>query len=315
MRCGFTAAGTQRWRCSACNAVRIRKRPDTAVRNRQLLKERWLAGHETLSGIGKRLGRHRTMLARQFRTLPDRARRIPLRQVAGVVLVVDGIRLAEGCDALIAHDALSGQPLAWSFSVRERYASWHALLSHIRNAHEVLGIVSDGQKGLKKAIRELIPEVPHQRCIAHVTRLSRAWLTRHPRSIAGAELLALIRCLGCARTVPEADAWADAFLQWQARHLEFLREKSLNPETGRAWYTHRRLRAMRSLVKNALPDLFRFIDDARLPNTTNHVEGGINAEIARLLDRHRGTTLARRRMLVSAFLFKKRRTSSTRNAT
>lgn len=285
------------------------------MRNRRALKERWLANHETLTAIGKRVGRHRTTLSRQFRALPDESVRTPVRPVSQVTLIVDGVRLERGCDALIVHDSESGQPLAWHFAVRERYESWHTVLAHVRERHRVRGIVSDGQKGLKKAIRQLFPAVPHQRCIAHVCRLARAWLTKHPQSIAGKELRALVRFLGTTRTSPEADAWSHAFGEWDTRHRPFLREKSINPATGHAWYTHRKLRAVRSLIKNALPDLFRFTSQAHMPNTTNHVEGGINAEIVRLLDRHRGTTLARRKMLVSAFLFKKRRKSSTRDAT
>jgi len=110
--------------------------------------------------------------------------------------------------------------------------------------------------------------------------------------------------------------WTKLLKRWDKRHVAFLGEKTLNPETRRKWYTHRKLRAARSLVFNALPDLFHYTTRKHIPNTTNHVEGGINAPLKELLGRHRGITAAQKEFLVSQFLYARRKPKSpTRNAT
>jgi transposase-like protein len=242
---------------------------------------------------------------------------MPLRQLPDtLVLVLDGTRIAFDLVVLIAYEYISHQPLAWAFVEREKFESWGQFLMVIEQKHAVRAFVSDGQKGLKKAIALLFPQALHQRCIAHVVRLSLAWLTKRPQSEAGRELRSLVSTLHRVKTNGDALQWEEDILNWDERHATFLSDKSINPATGRKWYTHRKLRAVRSLVLNALPDLFRYTNDARIPNTTNNVEGGINSPLKELLSRHRGITKKQKMLLVSQYLYNRRREKlPTRNAT
>lgn len=260
---------------------------------------------------------HRTTLSRRFRHAQERLERIPLRPLPrALVLVLDGTKIAPRLAALIAYEHRSNQPLAWAFVERETFAAWHRFLGKIKDRYAVAAVVSDGQKGLKKALLLLVPTARRQRCVAHVVRRSLALLTRRPQSEAGQELRQLVCALGQVKVRRGAVRWRAALLQWDARHALFLAEKSINPTTGRRWYTHRKLRAVRSLLLNALPDLFHYTADARIPNTTNEVEGGINAPLKELLGRHRGITVQNKRLLVSHFLYGRRmKKSPTRNAT
>lgn len=317
VRCGFTSAGTQRWKCSRCKKVRCRRRADNASRNVARLRTRWLSGVSSLSSIAREKNVHRTTLSRRFAHLPHQVKHVPLRRLPNhLTLILDGTKIAVDLVVLIAYEYVSRQPLAWAFVERETYATWHSFLIVISEKHAIGALVSDGQKGLKKAINQLFPTARHQRCMAHVVRLSLAWLTKQPQSEAGRELRSLVGTLRMVRTKKDALRWERALNQWDARHAAFLSEKSINPATGRKWYTHRKLRAVRSLVVNALPGLFYYTRSVHIPNTTNHVEGGINAPLKELLGRHRGITYAQKELLVSQFLYDRRKgKSSTRNAT
>jgi Transposase, Mutator family len=300
-----------------CEKSGCRKRADTARRNLMRLRDRWLSGFVSLSELAKKKNAHRTTLSRRFARLPDRAEKVPLRRLPReLVLVLDATRIAPDLVTLVAYEQGSRQPFAWMFAERECFGSWYPFLLRIAGSRTVLAVVSDGQKGLKKAAKLLLPSSRRQRCVAHVVRLSLSWLTRRPQSDAGRALRVLVCGLGAIRTRKQAARWEESALRWDRQYAGFLGEKSVNPETGRRWHTHRKLRAVRSLVMNALPDLFHYVTDRRIPNTTNGVEGGINAPLKELLHRHRGITNRQKRSLVSRFLYGRRKEKSpTRNAT
>lgn len=317
IRWGRTVRGTQRWRCPTCGISACRKRSDTAERNTERGALNWLTDFVSLTKRAKKQGVHRTTLSRRFgRTLVE-AKRVPLRPLPdSLVIVLDGTKIAFKTIVLVAYEYLSKQPLAWAFVEQEKFETWGQFLLPIDQTHVVHAFVSDGQKGLKKAIHFLFPDALHQRCVAHVIRLSLSWLTKNPQSIAGQELRSLVCVLSSVTTEEDAKTWVSNLLAWNKQHAEFIAHKSINPATGRKRHTHRKLRAVRSLILNALPDLFWYTKDDRIPSTTNDVEGGINSPLKELLHRHRGITKEEKMVLVSQYL-NSRRTKKlpTRNAT
>lgn len=317
IRWGRSAAGTQRWQCIDCHKGQCWKRIDVTRRNRSALRNRWLLGMASLTSIARHLHVHRTTLSQRLKTSVTQTVPVPLRSLTyPPVLVLDGTTISKQTVLVVAYDAISDQPLAWSFVSHERFDIWHPLLVRISSRYQPQALVSDGQKGLLKASKSVFPHVSHQRCLAHIIRLSLAWLTRNPQTLAGQELRILVRNLALAKTPFNAKQWRDSFVAWNARYESFLKEKSLNPVTSRKWYTHRKLRAVRSLILHALPNLFLFIVNPNVPNTTNAVEGGINAPLAELLHRHRGITEQQKKALVTRFLYARRkRKLPTRNAT
>ena len=317
VRWGHTKRGTQRWRCSECQVSACRKRLDTAQRNAEHGLLNWLTDMVSLTNRAKKQHEHRTTLSRRFSRISAHAKQAPLKPLSdSLVLVVDGTKIAKNVVALIAYEYLSKQPLAWTFVDREKFEAWGEFLMPIEQAYTVHAFVSDGQKGLKKAIRFLFHDTLHQRCMAHVIRLSLSWITKHPQSETARELRSLVCMLPQVKTEEDALCWKKDLHDWDTRHATFITHRSTNPFTGRKWFTHRKLRAVRSLILNALPDLFRYTTDARIPSTTNHVEGGMNSPIKELLGRHRGITIDQKKLLVSQYLYNRRaRKLPTRNAT
>jgi len=202
----------------------------------------------------------------------------------------------------IAADADTSKPVFWSSALRESGVSWYNFLLHLhKQGVRPAYVVCDGQRGLLQAIRTVFPDALVQRCLIHVVRQTCAWLTRYPKTAAGRELLVLAKQLSLIRTRRHKRKWIKLFHWWCKKHHQFLCEKSVSP-TGKKWYTHRRLRGTKSLIKNAIPDLFRFVTDPTVPRTSNHVEGGINARIQELIRCHRGITTKQKLTLASYYL-------------
>lgn len=308
IRWGVDRSGTQRWRCNVCHQTSIKKREDNRLRNTAPLFHRWLLGMASINELAKQKGTTKRSLIRAFAKCWLLRLRSPFPSLTDdPIVVLDGTRIACDCVVLIAYDCRSGQPLGWSFVTHETYDGWYLLLCEIKRRTQVAALVSDGQKGLQKAIRELFHSVPHQRCLIHVIRLALAWLTRNPQTDAGRELRLLVRELSRIDTLTSAQDWRSQLSIWDERNKDFLREKSINPETGRTWYTHRKLRAVRSLLRGSSEHIFHFLSDCRIPSTTNCVEGGINALLKELIHRHRGLTTAKKKILVTHFLVERRR--------
>ncbi len=52
----------------------------------------------------------------------------------------------------------------------------------------IKSITSDGDKSAIKAIKKVCPKVPFQRCLVHISRICRIWLTANPKHKSGFEL-------------------------------------------------------------------------------------------------------------------------------
>ena len=227
----------------------------------------------------------------------------PTVAVRGIILDATSVQKHRRV-TLVVEDSARRCPVAWQFAERENYASWQRLLRALQGTGLAPAFaVCDGQKGLLKALREVWPAIGIQRCLLHVVRQARLWLTQHPQTPAGQELLVLVRALPRVRTKRQRRRWLRVYRHWLHRHDEFLKQRTHHPaEPRRWWYTHRKLRAVRSLLTHSLPDLFRYTRYPEIPRTTNHVEGGINSRIKDLYRRHRGLALDRKTLLTAWYL-------------
>ena len=125
----------------------------------------------------------------------------------------------------------------------------------------IVSITSDGQRGLKKAISEVFPEVIHQRCIIHIQRMSLIYLTRNPKTEAGMMLRYWVKKLHKINTIEKRDYWIYQFNNWSRLFNTFLKEKS-EALSGKTWYTHkllRRTRALNELPRSKLRGIWRVI--------------------------------------------------------
>lgn len=314
IRWGKTNKGTLRWRCTDCSTTGVRKRGDVSKRNQEVLFRRWILGMESLTSIARKKHVSSRNLLRMFESqwmVTPHSRFPTLNEPP--ICVLDGTHISSGCVVLIILDRISAKPLGWSFARNENYTEWYALLSEFKRYTTPRAFVSDGQKGLRKALGELFPHTIHQRCMTHVQRLALQWLTKNPMSEAGKNLRKYIIPLFSINTKEEHISYVQKINRWDEKHDSFLKERSVSVHTGRKWYVHRKLRGVRSLLLTALPNLFHFLTDIEVPKTSNDIEGGINSPLKELLYRHRGLSTEKKKVLVTHFLCERRRNPPTRN--
>jgi hypothetical protein len=298
-RWGKHPSGSQRWRCPHCKKNTVWKRKDNRERSRLSLFVTWILSKKSLVELAFESKVSIQTLIAWFRPFwfhsPKPKYDYPVR-----VLVLDATSVVtRQCMLLIAGDNDRLAPVSWFPTVRECLRSWYLFLS-ILDVQPTI-VVCDGQRGLLKAIHEVWPHAHVQRCLVHIIRQASAWLTQNPKTRAGRQLLLLVKQLRGIRTRRQKRRWIRAYRKWDKKYEKFLKEKSFSWQ-GRWWYTHRRLRGTRSLIENALPDLFRFVTDPTVPRTSNHVEGGINARLKELFRSHRGFSQTKKLALASWYL-------------
>ncbi len=303
---GRTMAGVPRWYCPICRSSRTRQRPDTRARHRSTVFLAWLLGDLTVAQLLRRYHVNRRTLDRWFAaawTAPP----VPMVPVslAGQVLIVDGVYLRQDACILIARTP-SGV-VSWMFCDRESTATW---LEFLATLPRPWAVVSDGQKGLKKAIRTIWPGLLQQRCLFHVMDGALTKLTQRPTTVAGQVLRRLV--LALRRVQPESGrrGWFRRYRRWERQYEAFLKERShgRRPDRKRSWwYTHQSLRSVRHLLRTAIPELFTYVDHPTISRTTNHVEGGVNSPLKDLIHQHRGLPLTKQQALAAYFLASKQR--------
>lgn len=310
---GKTSAGTLRWRCRFCQRSAVRKRPDIVRVSRSYLFSSWLIGTRSLTDIAQTHRVSRQTVTTWFLPYWNHAP-IPVIPFSVDILIIDGLYL-ETRNSCVLIGRTKTLTVSWLFADRECYGSW---LLFCRSMPAPRVVVCDGQRGMRAAIRAAWPHTKIQRCMFHVYQLVIIRLTQHPKTEAGKALLFLIKNLFCVHTRRQKRRWIRGYHQWKKHYALFLKERTAGKLPGKKrlwWYTHKRIRSVRTLMDNAIPELFTYIGHADIPRTTNHMEGGINSRLSELLHRHRGISVKKKQVLVATFLSGKQREKPTRNFT
>jgi len=314
---GKHPSGSQRYRCISCVTNGVFKRIDLTKKYRRKMYQKWLLSKFTLSDFGIKYGVDRRTLDRWFKPFRDEDVVPNPIDIDEGILIIDGYYLQYAATVLVAQTT-SNQVVGWSFTYAENFTTWLEFFNSISAFPSV--IVCDGQKGMSKAIRLRWPGVVIQRCQFHVIHQVNILLTKHPETLAAQRFKQLVRDISNVKTECDFRLWLLAYRDWYQHYNSFLKQRTYQdfqtPTGRRKWhYTHGRLHSAHSHLKNALPNLFQYIKWPNIPNTSNRIEGGINAQIQRQIDHHRGTTLFQRRQIIAALLKQKQSQKPTRNVT
>jgi hypothetical protein len=121
--------------------------------------------------VGHLIERYEELVA--LRLTDQRRLRARLVREGGVVLALDGLQPDVGHEVLwVLRDCLTGEPLLARSLLSATEADLAALLREVKDALPVpiLGVVSDGQHSIRRAVASALPGIPHQLCQFHYLR-------------------------------------------------------------------------------------------------------------------------------------------------
>jgi len=196
---------------------------------------------------------------------------------------------------MLFKDAMTGRDLLWYFVKSETNALYAQGIAELeKKGYEILALVMDGRKGLPG----MFPNKKVQLCQFHQQKTVRKYITKHPKTEAALELKQIVDLL--AKT--DKESFEGLFGAWCEKWDGYLKERTVDPESGKSYYTHKKLRSAYLSVKRNLPLLFTWYNDIELgiPNTTNLIDGHFS-QLKRMLRSHNGLSCKRREKLIIGF--------------
>lgn len=164
-------------------------------------------------------------------------------------------------------------------------------------------ITCDGHKSILNAIATSnLEDVVIQRCLVHLQRMCLIWLTRYPKHISGIELRRIVLMMLKVKTENDELQWKRDFIAWHIKHKDYINEKTYDYSRQKYWYTHKLLRRAYRSIKQALPNMFHYIKNNKIPNTTNGIEGYFG-HLKNHLDLHRGMTIKNRINFIKWYIY------------
>jgi hypothetical protein len=134
-------------------------------------------------------------------------------------------------------------------------------------------------------------------------------MSANPKSEAGIQLRRIISKVHLIENEIQKQIWLKELINWYQEHQVFVNEKSYSQETGRFWYTHKMVRRSFVVISKALPNMFLYLQNERIPKSTNGLESFFG-HLKGNLSIHRGLSKRNRRNFIKWYLYFKNSSNS-----
>jgi len=282
--------GKQRFKCKNCGILFTFTNQGVSRQNRFRWFKDWVLGRQTIFQISQISGYSPRTLQSYFDYYLSKRPVLHVKPSEKLNLLIDGTYFANKLSLVLYRDNTIKYTQLYRITDGEWYEEIKEDITNLLSLGvQIESITCDGHKSVLKAIRSVDKSILIQRCVVHVQRMCKIWLTTKPKSEAGFELLVIVNKLHRIENRTQWGYWVVELIAWNEKHKDFIAEKSVNPETGRYWYKHKMVRRSFVVIKRALPDMFHYLENPRIPKSTNGIEsffGHLKGHLAI----HRGLT-------------------------
>ena len=220
-----------------------------------------------------------------------------------VNLLIDGTYFGKDLCLIVYRDNTIKFTQLYRLSNGEKYVEMKEDLENLLVLGvQIESITCDGHPSLLKAINKVCKDIQLQRCIIHIQRMCRIWLSSKPKSEAGIELRKIISTVHQIQTEAEKQNWIMGLINWHQKHESYINQKSINEETGSYWYTHKMVRRSFTVIRKALPNMFHFVNNPKVPSSTNGLESFFG-HLKDNLSVHRGLSKQHRKNFIKWYLY------------
>jgi hypothetical protein len=281
--------GVQRYKCAACGRQFL---GGNRV-SKTLIWEEYTKGKQTYSQLAKK---YQCSVKTIQRTIDKVAVQATEKQPRKVIILMDTTYWGRGFGVMLFKDALTKENILKYYVKTETNAKYVEGVETLKaKGFDIMAIVCDGRKGLIQSFGD----IPVQMCQFHQAAIIRRYLTKKPKLQAAKELLLVVDLMKST----DKESFEGALQIWYDKWREFLNERTVNQDTKKSHYTHKRLRSAYRSLKNNLNSLFTWYDNIELgiPNTTNAIDGHF-ADLKNKLRNHNGLSMTRKKKFIDGFL-------------
>jgi hypothetical protein len=270
--------------------------------NRFIWFQKWIMERQVYRFLVRDSGMSESTLQRLFKRFLAKAPEVVIKTKHKTHLLIDGSYFANGLCLILYYDHDIRYVQLYRHTDEEHFKEIYEDLMNLQKLGvNVYSITCDGHKAILKAIRKAYPGVIIQRCLVHIKRQVKNYLSSSPKTTQGAALLQISNQITRIKTQEQCGLWLLSFKQWCDEHEPYVKERSYNTESKRYWYTHKNLHAAYALILNAIPHMFHYLNDEQIPYTTNRIENYFG-HLKDKLTLHRGLRMAAKRNFIKWYL-------------
>ena len=293
----------QRFKCKDCGILFTSRNVSVSKSNRFIWFERWVIARRTIGQLVKESGYSKRTLKRYFTWYLSKPPILSIYPSEKVNLLIDGTYFSNGICLVLYRDSTIKFTQLYRFSDREHYTEIKEDLQNLLNLGvQIESVTSDGHRSILKAVKEVLPNAILQRCLVHIQRDCRVWLTKNPKSFAGYDLKQITSKMHTIKTHHQLSLWLLELQNWYIEYQDYINEKSYNSETQRYWFTHKMVRRSFMTIKRALPNMFHYLDNPKIPKSTNSIESFFG-HMKGHLNIHRGLSYKHRKQYLMWYLY------------
>ncbi len=274
-----------------------------SLSNKFIWFNKWIVKRRTIDDLVKESGYSSRTLKRLFNIYLSKPPTLSIYPSEKVNLLIDGTYFKNGICLVLYRDYHIKFTQLYRLTDGEHYSEIKEDLLNLLNLGvNIESVTCDGHRSIIKAVKESLPGIPMQRCLVHIQRDCRIWLTKNPQSIAGYRLRKIVSKLHLINTHDELSYWLLDLHYWFVEYEEYINQKSYNYETNRYWYTHKMVRRSFMTIKRALPDMFHYLDNPNIPKSSNSIESFFG-HMKGHLNIHRGLSYKHRKQFIKWYLY------------
>jgi hypothetical protein len=297
--------GKQRYFCKQCNFSFLLLRHDVKNKNEFIWFKKWIIERQVYKYLVRDSGYSQSKIQRIFNQYLNSAPVVEVRSKTRVHLLIDGSYFPNGLCLILYYDHNLRYVQLYRETNQEKYTEIKEDLQNLKKLGvDVYSVTCDGHKAILKSIKKVFPNAIIQRCLVHIKRQVRNYLSSKPKLEQSVSLLKLSNQITSIKSIEDSNIWLGAFFNWYKINHEFINQKTQSQNTGRFWYTHKNLHVAFSLLENAIPNMFNYLDDEQIPNTTNRIENYFT-HLKDKLRIHRGLRFEAKKNFIKWYLYMK----------
>lgn len=280
--------GKQRYRCPDCFHNFSYSNNAVSKANRFVWFVKWIMERQVYRLLSRDSGMSQSSLQRLFKQYLQSPPRNLVKSKRNVHLLIDATYFTNELCLILYYDYDIQYVQLFRNTNKEKFKEIREDLENLKALGvEVYSVTCDGHKSILKAVSRVYPNAVVQRCVVHVKRQVKNYLSSRPILEQSKQLLAISNKVTAINTIQQCSDWLAKIESWYLEHEAFINQKTMNPETGRWWFTHKNLHQAYMHIANALPHLFSYLNDTEIPKTTNELEGYFT-HLKEKLTLHRG---------------------------
>jgi len=221
---------------------------------------------------------------------------LPQKTAREVVVLMDSTYWGRVFGIMLFKDSITKENLLKYYIKNETNSKYRKGIEELKSRGYIIkAIVCDGRRGLIQSFKN----IPVQMCQFHQVAIVRRYITKNPRTPAAIELKQIVELM----KQTDRESFEGVLKEWGQKWESFLNERSVNEETGKTFYTHKRLRSAHRSLKTNLKWLFTWYDhiELNIPNTTNAIDGHFS-NLKTKLRNHNGLSIDRKKKFIDEFL-------------